>query len=320
MKSPQGRRASRTGTPESSKPFSARDYLHYRYWFMWLGFGLLRLVTLFPYSLHVRLGRYLGRFILFSSAKKEHIVDTNLALCFPQKSSDERERIKRESFENFGISVFELAMCWWWKADRLKPLVEIRGMRHIEKCREDKQAVILLSGHCTSLEIGGRLLALSLPFQAMYTVQKNPFFDSLLYSKRKGYLVDMISRKNTRRMIKAIRSLTPVWYAPDQNFPRERNVFAPFFGTPAATITATSRLARAGKAVVLPYFPQRKADGSGYILSIQPPLEAFPSSDELADATRVNASIEEFVRQHPEQYMWMHARFMTRPPGEAAIY
>ena len=154
----------------------------------------------------------------------------------------------------------------------------------------------------------------------MYTVPKNPFFDSLLFSKRTSYLVDMISRKNTRRMIKAIRSLIPVWYAPDQNFSRERNVFAPFFGTPTATITATSRLARAGKAVVLPYFPQRKADGSGYILWIYPPLQDFPGNDDIADATRVNASIEEFVRRHPEQYMWMHPRFKTRPPGDPAIY
>lgn len=307
-------------TPDHSKLFAARDYLHPKYWLMWIGFGFLRLVTLFPYAFHIRVGRYLGLLLLLMAGKKQHIVDTNLKLCFPDKSSTERDVIKRQSYENFGISVMELAMCWWWKAARLKPLVEVRGIEHIEKCLEKKQAVILLSGHFTSLEIGGRLLALRLPFQAMYTVQKNPFFDSLLFSKRRGYLADMISRKNTRKMIKGIRSLIPTWYAPDQNFPRERNVFAPFFGVPAATITATSRLSESGRAVVLPYYPERKPDDSGYILWISPALEDFPSRDELVDATRVNASIETFVLQSPSQYMWMHARFKTRPPGEPGIY
>ncbi len=306
--------------PDYSKSFYAGDYLHPKYWLTWTGFGFLRLLTLFPYSFHLRLGRYLGRFLFFMAGKREKIVDTNLKLCFPRKTCLERESIKRESFESLGISVMELAMCWWWKVDRLKPLVEIRGIEHIEKCIAKKQAVILLSGHFCSLEIGGRLLALHLPFQAMYTVQKNPLFDSLLFSKRRGYLEEMISRKNTRKMIKAIRSLIPVWYAPDQNFPRERNVFAPFFGVPAATITATSRLAESGRAVVLPYYPERKSDDSGYILWISPPLEDFPGRDELVDATRVNASIETFVKQNPSQYMWMHARFKTRPDGESDIY
>lgn len=211
-------------------------------------------------------------------------------------------------------------MCWWWKAERLKPLVEVRGLEHVENCLENKQAVILLSGHFTSLEIGGRLLALSLPFQAMYRTQKNLFFDSYLYTRRQSYLVDVISRKNTRRVLKGIRSLVPTWYAPDQNFARERNVFAPFFDIPTATITASTRLAASGNAAILPYYPERKSDGSGYILWIDPPLKNFPSGDEIVDATAINATIEQFVIKNPDQYMWMHPRFKTRPDGEPDIY
>lgn len=287
---------------------------------MWLTFAVLRFVTIFPYPVHLSLGRFTGRIIHRIAGKREHIVDTNLNLCFPHKTPQELEQIKRLSYENLGISLFELAMCWWWKPERLKPLVEIRGLEHVEQCLQNRQAVILLSGHFTSLELGGRLLALFLPFQAMYRTQKNPLFDSLLYTKRSGYLVDVISRKNTRRMIKGIRSLIPTWYAPDQNFARERNVFAPFFGIPTATITASSRLAESGKAAILPYYPERKADGSGYILWIQKPLENFPGGDDLADATAINASIEQFVRKNPDQYMWVHQRFKTRPPGEPPIY
>ena len=303
-----------------SELFRASDYLHPRYWLMWITIGLLRFTTLFSYSVHLSVGRFLGRIIHRIAGKRENVIDTNLRLCFPQKTLEERKQIKDKAYENLGISLLELAMCWWWKPERLKPLVEIRGLEHVERCLQNKQAVILLSGHFTSLELGGRLLALTLPFQAMYRTQKNPLFDSLLYTKRQGYLVDVISRKNTRRMIKGIRSLIPTWYAPDQNFAHERNVFAPFFGVPTATITASSRLAESGRAAMLPYYPERKSDGSGYILWIKPPLENFPSGDDLTDATAINASIEQFVLQNPDQYMWVHQRFKTRPEGEPSIY
>ncbi len=300
--------------------FQPAHYLHPRYWPLWFTFGLLRLVTLLPYAFHITLGRLLGRLLHRLAASKENIIDTNLALCFPHRSEQERKRIKDKTYENYGISLMELAMCWWWRPERLEPLVEVRGLEHVENCLRNGQAVSLLSGHFTSLEIGGRLLALFLPFQAMYRTQKNPLFDSLLYTKRQGYLVDVISRKSTRRVLTGIRKLIPTWYAPDQDFARERNVFAPFFGIPTATITASTRLASSGRAAMLPFYPRRKEDDSGYLLQIEPPLENFPSGDDLVDATAVNAAIEQMVLQAPDQYMWMHPRFKTRPEGEPAIY
>ena len=123
-----------------------------------------------------------------------------------------------------------------------------------------------------------------------------------------------------RSTLQSIKNGVPTWYAPDQNFPGEKNVFANFMGVKTATITASSRLAQSSGGAMLPYYPERKKDGSGYILWIEAPLEDFPSGDDLKDATSVNASIEKFVRMHPEHYMWIHQRFKTRPPGEPAIY
>lgn len=300
--------------------FRASAYVHPRFWFMWLFFGLLRLIALFPYSIQLKIGRFLGRLIILLSAKRRHIVDTNLRLCFPEKTKQERLQLRNQNLEQTGISIIEMAMCWWWKEQDLKPLVEIRGQEHIDQCLAKNQGVILLTGHFVGLEIGGRLLAMYLPLQAMYRTQKNPMFDSYLYTRRMTYLTDAISRKNMRRMIKGIKKLIPTWYAPDQDFRRERNEFAPFFGIKTATITASSRLAKSSGAAMLPYFPERKADGSGYILWIGPPLENFPTDDDLVDTTRINESIEFFVRQHPEQYMWLHQRFKTRPPGEPGLY
>lgn len=303
-----------------SVEFVASDYLHPRYWPMWLTFGLLRVAAFLPYRGQLFLGRVLGNLIRLVSKKRQTIVDINLLRCFPDKSPAARNEIKRACYENIGIALFEMAMCWWWSEKRLRPLVEIRGLEHVHNTLAGGRGVILLSGHFTSLELGGRLLALSLPFQAMYRTQRNRLFDSYLYTKRNGYLVDIISRKDTRKLIKGIRNQIPTWYAPDQDFGRERNVFVPFMGVQTATISASARLAQASGAAMLPFYPERKLDGSGYILTIEPPLENFPSGDDIEDATRINASIETFVTRHPDQYMWIHQRFKTRPKGETGFY
>jgi KDO2-lipid IV(A) lauroyltransferase len=304
----------------NSTIFKIRDYVHPRFWLMWFIFALLRLASLFPYRFLLVLGKFLGRAIKLISGKRQRVVEINLQLCFPEKSLEERNRIKNECYESIGIAIVELAMCWWWSEKRLKSLVEIRGLEHLEGVLENKQGAILLSGHFTSLEIGGRLFTLTTPLQVMYRTQRNALFDSYLYSKRCSYLTNVISRKSTRQLIKGIKELVPTWYAPDQNFTNERNIFAPFMGIPAATITASSRLVQSAGCAMLPFYTYRKPDGTGYTLTIEPPLENFPSGDDLDDATAINASIEKFVRSHPEQYMWIHQRFKNRPEGEPPIY
>ena len=287
---------------------------------MWCTFAALRLLSLLPYRGGMFAGRLIGKLLFLLSGSRRQVIDTNLARCFPQYSSAERDRIKLRCYQNMGISLIELAMCWWWSDDRLRPLVEIRGREHLDAVLDSGRGAILLTGHYTSLEIGGRLLTLFMPLQGMYRTQRNPMFDSYLYSRRRSYLVNIVSRKNTRQLLKGIRDKVPTWYAPDQDFKRERNVFAPFMGIATATITASSRLAQAANAAMLPYYPERKADGTGYLLHIEPPLENFPSEDDISDASAINRSIETWVRAFPENYMWIHQRFKTRPADEAPFY
>ena len=303
-----------------SVDFKASDYWHPKFWPTWVTLGILRTVALFPYPLQISLGKLLGRVLQTLSPSRQRVADINLQLCFPEKSVTERNKIKDASYQNLGIALLEMSMCWWWPEDRLRPLVEIRGQEHIEAVLDSGRGVILLTGHFTSLEIGGRLFTLSMPLQAMYRTLKNRLFDSYLYTRRKSYLENAISRKNTRQMIKGIKQLIPTWYAPDQNFANEKNVFVPFMGVQTATISAGSRIAKTSGGAMLPFYPERKKDGSGYIIWIEPPLEDFPSGDDVKDTTAVNASIEKYVRQNPEQYMWIHKRFKTRPPGEPAVY
>ncbi len=296
--------------------FKASDYFKIKFIPMWLMLGLLRLIALLPYRLQLYFGSALGLFLRFFLPKRQAIIRTNLKLCFPDKTPQQREELFKKSYSNLGISLIEMGLCWWWPKHKLMPLVEIRGLEHVEQCLQQNQGVILLTGHFTSLEIGARLLALFMPVQVMYRTQKNRLFDSYLYTKRCGYFENTISRKNTRQLIKGLKNQVPTWYAPDQDFPNENNVFAPFFKIPTATITATSRLAKAGNAAVFTYFPERKSDGTGYILHIEPALKNFPSDDIMADATAINQSIEKIVTLFPKQYMWIHKRFKTRPEGD----
>ena len=300
--------------------FIASDYWHPKFWMMWLSLAALRLVSFLPFKMMLACGRLLGNIIRLASGSRQRIIDTNLRHCFPELDEKGRGEIKIACYQNIGISLMEMAMCWWWPEDKLKQMVEIRGQEHIDKELKNGRGVILLTGHFTSLEIGARLLALYMPVQVMYRTQRNRLFDSFLYTHRCRYFVNTISRKNTRSLIKGIKNQIPTWYAPDQDFRKERNVFAPFFNVQTATITASSRLAQSSGGAMLPYYPERKKDGSGYILWIQPALDNFPSGDDSIDATAVNTSIESFVRQHPEHYMWIHQRFKTRPPGEERFY
>ena len=300
--------------------FVASDFLHAKFWPTWIVIGFLRLISMLPYRVQLVVGKWLGKLIQVAPRSRQDVVDTNLGHCFPELSDDERREIRNQCYKNIGILVLELSMCWWWSETRLKQMVEIRGREHIDAVLASGRGVILLTGHFSTLEIGARLLALFMPVQVMYRTQKNLLFDRYLYSKRTSYFVQAVSRKNSRKLIKGIKNQILTWYAPDQDFRAERNVFASFMGIPAATITASSRLARSSNAAMLPFYPERKADGSGYILRVEPPLENFPSDDDQADAAKINTSIEKFIREHPDYYMWIHKRFRTRPPGEASFY
>ena len=259
----------------SSVAFKASDYLSPKFWPMWCMLGLLRLISWLPYRGAMRVGSWLGQGIFLLTGSRRRIVDTNLMRCFPELTSAQREQIKKGCYRNIGRSLIEMAICWWWPAERLRAMVEIEGREHVDAALRRGQGVILLTGHFTSLEIGARLLALFMPIQVMYRTQRNQLFDSYQYTRRSSYFVNTVSRKNTRQLIKGIRDGVPTWYAPDQDFRRERNEFAPFMGITTATITATSRLAQSSGAVILPYYPERKSDGSGYRLHIDPPLDRW---------------------------------------------
>lgn len=281
---------------------------------------MLRLAILLPYRWQVGLGALVGRVLYLAIPRRRHIAETNIRLCFPHLSAFERAGLVRESFRSSGISLFEIGLCWWGSEGRLRRLCHIEGLQHLEEARKQGRGVILLSAHFTCLEIGGRLLARHAPFYVMYKYHRNPLFEAVMRRSRERRFLGAIERSDVRAMMRKLKDGQVCWYALDQDFGTVNAVFAPFFGVPAATLTSTSRIARITGAAVVPFFVRRLQDGAGYQLTLLPALEGFPSGDDLADAVRTNKLIEEEVRKAPGQYLWMHRRFKSRPPGESDVY
>jgi len=306
--------------PESPLP----PLLAPRHWPSWLGVGLLRgVAAALPVGALEALGRRLGRLALPFAGRRRQITEINLGLCFPELSDAERRSLLRRHFESLGIAIFEFCLGWWAADAKLAGRVRLEGLEHLHAAFARGKGVILLSAHFTTLEIGGRFLAMhtrGLPLNAMYRRSDNPVVERVLRERRRRQFGEPIGRDDVRAMLRALKGNEAVWYAFDQNYKARNMVFAPFFGVAAATNTATSRLAQATGAAVVPFFTRRLPDGAGYAQRIDPALDGFPTGDPVADATRLNALIEGWVREAPEQYLWSHRRFKTRPPGEARFY
>ena len=282
-------------------------------WPSWLGLGLLWLTSqLLPYRLALPAGRLIGRLIYRLSPKRRHIAAVNLRICFPKRQEAERETLLREHFDSLGIGMLMIGFAWWASDDKLKGLVEIEGLEHLSRSLEKGKGVILLSAHFTDLEIAGRLLSLFQPIAVMYRPHENPVIEWAFNRNRRQRFEAAIPRNEIRQVVRTLKKNLPVWYAPDQSFKGRNSTLAPFFGEPAGTNTATSRLAKISGADTILFSGFRKADDSGYRLVIHPPLEEFPTQDIQQDATRINGLIEQAVAYAPEQYLWIHRRFKKR--------
>ena len=297
-------------------------FLHPRYWLLWCGLAILWLVTQLPYRFLLQLGRALGALMLQVATSRRHIVTRNLELCFPQLSQTARQRLVRENFAAMGIAFFEIAMSWWWRKKRLSRLVQVQGLEHLQEAQAQGQGVILMAIHFTTLEIGAALLGQQHTIDGMYRAHKNPVFDYVQRKGRERHNADAIAieREDVRTMLRHLRQGRAIWYAPDQDYGRKQSLFVPLFGVPAATVTATSTFARLGRAVVIPMRQSRLPRGKGYLLQIEPAWQEFPGENDEQDCLRINQWVERAIMAHPEQYLWSHRRFKTRPEGEAKVY
>ena len=304
------------------RPRFRAAFFHPRFWLLWSGLGVLWLVVQLPYKAQLCIGRVLGALMYRVAGDRRRIAARNLELCFPQQSVAQRKQLLKDNFASTGIAFFEMAMRGWWSKPRLAKLAHVEGLEHLKQAQLDGKGVILMAFHFTTLEIGAALLGQRHTIDGMYREHNNPLFDFIQRRGRERHNVDSLAveRDDVRGMLKLLRSGRAIWYAPDQDYGAKQSIFVPLFGVQAATVTATSKFARLGKAQVVPFTQQRLADGSGYKLVIHPPLSDFPGESDEVDCLRINQWVERAVRECPEQYLWAHRRFKTRPPGEPKLY
>jgi len=267
------------------------------------------------------LGSALGQLMYWLMRCRRSVARTNIEMAFTELSEGERKRLLIEHFHNAGRTIVESALSWWGSQERLQKFAHIHNIAYLTEAAARGKGVVLLSAHFTSFEIAVRMLTDQHPLQVLYKEQKgNPLFERYTTYRRLHYYIRAITHHDLRGMVRGLKEGLTCWYLPDQDFGTNQSVFAPFMGIPTSTITTTARIAKMSGAIVVPYFPLRRHDGSGYDIHILPPLENFPSGDEVLDAITINRLIESYVKQEPAQYLWMHRRFRTRPDNAPSPY
>ena len=290
------------------------------YWLSWFGLGVLRLVCLLPHGAALGIGRTIGRLAHRIGKERRGIVRRNIELCFPELDAAEIDALTKSHFEALGMSIIEMGLGRWASDARLDAMTTIKGLEHLNAAVASGKGIILLSAHFTTLELSGRVLSLNCPpFDAVYRKNRSDFVTEVLRTGRERSADSTIEKGDIKAMVRSLRQGRPVWYAPDQSYSRKGAEVIPFFGVPSTHTTATSTLARLGKAITLPYFPRRLADGS-YELTVLAALADFPSDDPIADTRQYVDVLEDHIRKCPEQYFWVHRKFKGLPDGYPDYY
>ncbi|POU72376.1 lipid A biosynthesis palmitoleoyl acyltransferase [Leclercia sp. LSNIH6] len=297
-----------------------RTLLHPRYWFTWFGLGLLWLLVQLPYPALRCLGAGLGSLSRRFLKRRESIARRNLELCFPALSPAERDHLISENFKSIGMALLETGMAWFWPDSRVRKWFDVEGLENLQRAQAKNCGVMVIGVHFTSLELGGRVMGLCQPMMATYRPHNSALMEWVQTCGRMRSNKAMISRNNLRGLVSALKKGEAVWFAPDQDYGRNGSSFAPFFAVKeVATTNGTFVIHRLSKSVMLTVTMVRKDDKSGYRLFIMPEMENYPQ-EEAAAAAYINRVIESEIMRAPEQYLWVHRRFKTRPVGHASLY
>ena len=297
---------------------SFRNFLSPKYWHIWLGVGITRLLVLLPWAAGQKVGQWVGQALYYLLKLRRHIAARNIALCFPHLSDKEQTALVKATFVANSIGYIETFYTLWGALPDLasQGQVHIDGLDILDHVYQQKEGVLILTAHFTSLDLAGALFNQHYPLVATYQRHHNPLMDTLI-ERGRGHLQGTIEREQSRQLVKSLRNGDNVWVAPDQDLGIKKSVFASFFDQPTATTSMITRLVAMTQCQVVFYSHHRTQ--TGYRLTFTS-LDEQLTGDAVTDASLINAEIEKHIRQYPDQYMWVHRRFKTRPEGMASVY
>jgi KDO2-lipid IV(A) lauroyltransferase len=285
-----------------------------------LGFGFLWLFHWLPLCVQAAIGNFIGRLAYHLAKRRKHIARRNLELCFPGKNAAEIQTLLKRNLQASTRAALEHGLLVWGSEKRLKHLIRFEDTQHLDA--HLGKPLILMAPHFVGLDMGGVRMTAHTRIVSMFSRSRSAVVDRHLLHARSRFNQTLLASKHDgiRPIIGAIRSGLPFYYLPDQDAGRSESIFVPFFGIPTATVPALSRLARVAGAKVVPAITRQLPGGQGYVMKFYPAWEDFPSGDIEADTRRMNAFIENRIREMPEQYLWTHRRFKTRPEGQPSLY
>ncbi len=304
----------------ASTRFPFERFLGPRYWPTWVLLAILWCVARLPYRLLYYVGNAIGLLMYYLPLPQRKVAFANIKACLRELSPVAQRDLLRRNMMAAGLSLFEAALSLFGNEKKLQAMFRIVGLENVQAALQQGRGAIVMGGHMMPFLLVGRLLAAHMPYYVTVKPARNKLFEAITQHVRLQHYAGVINSRDLRGMLKHLKQNEICWYSPDQDFGREQTVFAPFMGEPAASLTMPARLAKASRAPVLPLQWERLPQGRGYQATLLPALGNFPSDDEIADARRVNDTIELNVRKAPEQYLWLHRRFKTRPIGVAALY
>jgi KDO2-lipid IV(A) lauroyltransferase len=281
--------------------------------------GLLRLFGRLPLPVTRALARLLAPLLYLVARDRRRVANINLSLAFPDLPRRERRRLARAHFRAFTEALLDRGLVWWGSPERIHARVRWINLHHYDEAARD-HPVILLAPHFVGLDAGGVLATMTWRLVSIYSRQKNRLLDAAILAGRSRFNEPLLlSRQDgVRAALRALRERLPFYYLPDMDFGARDAIFVPFFGVPAATVTAPARLSQLSGARIVPCVT--RLTPSGYDVELYPAWEDFPGPDIAAATRRVNEFIEQRVREMPAQYLWTHKRFKTRPAGMAKVY
>lgn len=297
-------------------------FLHPKFWFLWIGIGILYLLVLLPYPIIYYIGTRIGRITKYFMIYRMCIIRKNLNLCFPDLSHAKKNFLFKKNCESIGMGILETGMAWFWPERRIRQWFKIDGLNNISKLYTHKTGILLIGVHFLTLELGARIFGIINPGIGVYRPHNNLLLDWLQTKGRLKSNKNMLNRKNIRGIIKALKCGETIWYAPDQDYGQKNSIFAPLFAVSnTATTIGTYILIKIANPAIIPFIPRRLPNALGYELIIFPnKQQEIPIDTKINTIQYINKIIEKTILLAPDQYMWLHRRFKTRPPGESSLY
>jgi lauroyl-KDO2-lipid IV(A) myristoyltransferase len=301
-----------------------------KYWGTWLLLGFLYLFSFCPVYIRDRFAGWVADRIYNAKFlnKRKKVAFINLSLCFPEYSLQEKELLMRKNIRAVAQICLSLGELAFRKREFLLKRVNIIGEDYIKQAEAQNQAIIFLGPHCYGLDYAGvaGINAQGYPLSSMFKDYKNPIFDWFVtgyrtrFTKLAGKGALYHRSEGLKPVIKSLRDKTHFYYLPDEDLGRKNSLFADFYSTQKATVPMIGRLAKLGKAIVIPFYTSYNEESGKYDIIFHQPLQDFPSGDELKDTQIMNRAIEKLIDENRSQYMWSLKLLKTRPEEGENIY